>query len=306
MMTESRLQHTAQKQVLPSTSRTQSLMWRKKRKSRLTYPSLKHVPAPGRLRDKVAPCATKYLRLRRRDVKQSACHPAQPHPSFDIDQMSIPQGAPQVVEKRVHVGVDATLLGTNNDDQPAQEPEPSSFGGSEVRTRKRVAPKARPSVASRSPPQTRARSRLNPADPPKTAPSAPRATSRAKDAAAAAASATTSLDHNTESQVVDEFKAHSDDEGDMHEVEADLQIGTESRGVSQITPDYYPPLLTSRHLLRYETHLRMLGQITSALMTSRPFNVFRVHRPTRLLRPIPATTKMTTTLTPNSSRMLEN
>jgi hypothetical protein len=140
------------------------------------------------------------------------------------------------VEKRVDGGVDATLLGANVDDQPAEEPEPSSFGGSQVRTRKRVAPKARPLVVSSSPRQTRARSRLNPVDSPQTTPAAPRAITRAKEAAVAAASATTSLEHITESQVVDEFKAHSDDEGDMHEVEADLQINTESRGVSQITP----------------------------------------------------------------------
>jgi hypothetical protein len=138
------------------------------------------------------------------------------------------------VEKRVHGGVDATLLGANVDDQPAEEPEPSSFGRSQVRTRKRVEPKARPSVVSRSPPRTRARSRLNPIDPPKTTPAAPRAISRAKEAAAA--SATTSLEHITDSQVVDEFKAHSDDEGDMYEVDADLQISIESRGVLQLTP----------------------------------------------------------------------
>ncbi|KAI0255188.1 hypothetical protein BJV78DRAFT_1329928 [Lactifluus subvellereus] len=162
-------------------------------------------------------------------------------------------GAPQVVEKPVPGGVDATLLGANVDDQLAEKPNASSFSGAEadspvvpeqldnpavalgptesdVSTRKRVMSKARPLVVSLSPRLTRSSSRLHAVDPLKADPAASRANPRANEATLAATPAATPLKPITESQVIDEFKAYSDDESDIHEVEAELQVSPKSRG----------------------------------------------------------------------------
>ncbi len=84
-----------------------------------------------------------------------------------------------------------------------------------------------------SPRRTRAHSRSLSIQP-KSVPAASRTTSRAKAKATAANAATAALKTMPESQVFDEFVAHSDvdDEGEMHEVEANLQITAHSRGSS--------------------------------------------------------------------------
>jgi hypothetical protein len=65
-------------------------------------------------------------------------------------------------------------------------------------------------------------------------PAASRTTSRPKAKATAATAATAAPRLIPESPVFDEFVAHSndDDEGEMHEVEANLQITAHSRGSS--------------------------------------------------------------------------
>jgi hypothetical protein len=139
---------------------------------------------------------------------------------------------------------DATLSDANVDDQPAEEPGASPSRGTKVGTKRRARPKARQPVVSaspRSPRRARARSPLQPIDSPETAPGAPRSISGEREAPVAPAIA--ALESVTESQVVDEFKANSDDEGDMHEVETDLQIGAVSRGCSRTIPGYYSSLL---------------------------------------------------------------
>jgi hypothetical protein len=145
------------------------------------------------------------------------------------------------VEEQAPGDFDATLPGAIVDDQPA---EVSSPRGTKVRTKRRARPKARQPVASlspRSPRRARARLPLQPIGSPETAPAAPRSISGEREASVASAAAI--FEPVTKSRVVDEFKAHSDDEGDMHEVEADLQIGAVSPGCSHITPGYYPPVL---------------------------------------------------------------
>ncbi|KAH9958519.1 hypothetical protein BGW80DRAFT_1374592 [Lactifluus volemus] len=109
-------------------------------------------------------------------------------------------GAAQVVEEQVPGDFDATIPDANVDDEPAEEPGASPSRGTKVRTKRRARPKARQPWSPFPP-----RSPLQPIDSPETGPAAPRSIS-------------------------DEFKAHSDDEGDMHEVEADLQMGAVSRG----------------------------------------------------------------------------
>jgi hypothetical protein len=70
-------------------------------------------------------------------------------------------------------------------------------------------------------------------------PAASRTTSRAKAKATAAAAALKPVpaspvidDFVLHSDGDDEFVAHSDDEGEMHEVEADLQVSVRSGGAS--------------------------------------------------------------------------
>lgn len=157
------------------------------------------------------------------------------------------------MEKPIPGSVDATLPGANADDQLAEHPvvleqldNPAiarESTESEVSTRKRAIPKARPLV-SLSPYQTRARSRLHAVDLLEDAPAASRAVPRVKEVVLAATPASTPLEPITESQLIDEFKAQSDDEGDIHEVEDELQVSPESRGASRNTPRYYPFVLT--------------------------------------------------------------
>jgi hypothetical protein len=84
-------------------------------------------------------------------------------------------------------------------------------------------------------------------------PAASQTITRAKAKASAAAVAAVSKPI-PESQIFDEFVAHSDsdDEGEMHEVEANLQASVASRGASLVTCLailLYQPVLTSPRLL---------------------------------------------------------
>jgi hypothetical protein len=148
----------------------------------------------------------------------------------------VPQAA--LEEPSVPDDIDATLRGDAgvDDDKLAEEPEPVETavrkGGA-----KRTRPRARQVAPPPSPRRTRARSRSRSVDVPENVPAAPRS-SRAKAKAlaattAAAAAAPAALQPVSESQVFDEFVAHSDDdEVEMHEVEDDLQVSARSRGES--------------------------------------------------------------------------
>ena len=143
---------------------------------------------------------------------------------------------------------DLTLLGPDGDDQLAQE-----SGGSAPR-----APPVVPSVPP-SPPRTRARSRLDTAKHPELAPtptrrrpatrakaatvtpssrrararSHPRSVGSRETAAPKAKSGVATLDAVAESESNadhDEFVAHSEDDGDMQEVEVNLRVDAGSRG----------------------------------------------------------------------------
>jgi len=138
-------------------------------------------------------------------------------------------------EPRIPDDLDATLRGdTELDyDKPAEEPVPSPPPSNEAEIgkgkEKRSEVRARRVVPPLSPRRTRTRSRLLSIQP-EAVPAASRTTSRAK-AKAKATAATAAPKPVPESQVFDEFVAHSDndDEGEMHEVEANLQITAHSR-----------------------------------------------------------------------------
>ena len=120
-------------------------------------------------------------------------------------------------------------------DKPAEEPVPDPPPSNEAEIQKgkekRSKVRARRAVPPLSPRRTRARSRSLSIQR-EAVPAASRTTSRPK--AKAAIAATAAPKPVPETQVFDEFVAHSDDddEGEMHEVEADLQITAYSRGSS--------------------------------------------------------------------------
>lgn len=127
--------------------------------------------------------------------------------------------------------LEATLRGDPEADDVklVEEPEPNTppFVETRKRNKSRSRVKARQVVPQLSPRRTRARSRSLSVQP-EALPAASRIASRAK-AKAAAASA---LKPVPASPIIDEFVAHSDDEGEMHEVEADLQVSVWSGGAS--------------------------------------------------------------------------
>lgn len=149
--------------------------------------------------------------------------------------------------------LDATLRGTEVGDKLAEGPDPSPVGleqpnssataveasQPETSRKNRGKPRARPVARPVSPRQTRARSRS--ANPHDSMPAAPENIIRAKAKASAAAAAATVPETIPESQVFDEFVAHSDsdEEREMHEVEANLQDSVVSRGASLVT---YPAI----------------------------------------------------------------
>lgn len=158
------------------------------------------------------------------------------------------------MEEPVPDDLDATLRGTEVDDKVAGEPgpsprspeQPSSPGAvpevmqSEGRRRKRGSTKALPIVRSISPRRTRAGSNLRSINLHDAAPAVSRTTSREKAKTKTSVTvAATVPQPDPESQVVDEFIAYSDDEGDMHEVEADLQPGAVSPGALRVTSGYF-------------------------------------------------------------------
>ena len=101
----------------------------------------------------------------------------------------------------------------------------------ETGRKKRGKLRARPVTRPVSPRRTRAHSRsANPHD----TLAASQTITRAK--AKAAAAAATVPEPTPDSQVFDEFVAHSEsDEGEMHEVEANLQVSVVSGGASLVT-----------------------------------------------------------------------
>ena len=130
--------------------------------------------------------------------------------------------------------LDATLRGDAevDNDKLAEEPEPSPLPTVEAAIKK-GRPRARRVAPSLSPRRTRARSRSLSVDQPDV-PVASRTTrSKSKTLAAVAAAAPAALEPVSESQVSDEFVAHSDDdEVEMYEVEDNLKISVQSRGAS--------------------------------------------------------------------------
>ncbi|KAH9978448.1 hypothetical protein BJV74DRAFT_859231 [Russula compacta] len=140
-------------------------------------------------------------------------------------------GASQVLEESIPDDIDATLRGT----EPNSVAAASKAREVEIARKKRTMSKAQPVASPRSPRRTRARLRSGSVNPPEVAPAAAplRTITRAKAKAAAAADAATAtmLQPVRESQVIDdEFVAYSDnDEHDMHEVEANLQVKAKSR-----------------------------------------------------------------------------
>jgi hypothetical protein len=157
------------------------------------------------------------------------------------------KGPQQVVDVPVPDDLDATLRGTEVDDKlaEAEEPGPSPFDPEqltyptvspetaqpETRRGKRGMPRAQPTASPLSPRRTRARAHLQ--------------TANLYGAGGAASQILPSA--KTKASVLDEFVAHSDDDSDMHEVEANLQVSTASRGTLRITSGYfYPSVLTLR------------------------------------------------------------
>ena len=159
----------------------------------------------------------------------------------DDTKTSFPKRAPQTPSKGPGVpnDLDATLRGDIelDYDRPAEEvvpgPPPSNvadIGKGEVRARQAV-----PSLTRR---QTRARPR-SPSIQPEAAPAISRTTSRAKAKVTAVTAATAPSKLIPESQVFEEFVPDlDDDEGEMHEVEANLQIASHSQG-SSLSSDPY-------------------------------------------------------------------
>jgi hypothetical protein len=134
--------------------------------------------------------------------------------------------------------LEATLRGDAevDDFNLVEEPQPNTPPFVETRkgNKSRSKVTARPVVPPLSPRRTRARSRSLSVQP-DAVPAASRTTSRAKAKATAAAAALKPVpaspvidDFVLHSDGDDEFVAHSDDEGEMHEVEADLQVSVRS------------------------------------------------------------------------------
>jgi len=146
-------------------------------------------------------------------------------------------------EPRIPDDLDATLRGDAelDYDKPAEEPVPGLPPSNEAEIgkgkKKRSKITARRVVPPPSLRLTRARSRSLSIQP-EAVPATSRTTLRPK---AKATAATAALKPVPESQVFDEFVAHSDDddEGEMHEVEANLQVTAHSRGSSLIFYYYY-------------------------------------------------------------------
>jgi hypothetical protein len=183
-------------------------------------------------------------------------------PHFLSDRLtktSYAKRAPQTAlqEPRIPDDLDATLQGdTELDyDNPAEEPihGPPSSDQAEIGKGKNERSKlrARRVVPPLSPHRTRTRSRSLSIQR-EAVPAALRTTSRTK---AKATVATAALKPVPESQVFDEFVAHSDndDEGEMHEVEANLQITAHSRG-SSVTSGY---IILSACVLTWHIYYRI-------------------------------------------------
>jgi len=158
------------------------------------------------------------------------------------------------VEEPVPDDLDATLRGTEVDDKVAGKPglsprsleQPSSPGvvpevmQSESRRRKRGSTKALPMVRSISPYRTRAGSNFRSINLHDAAPAVSRTTPREKAKTKASVTVAAMVPQPVpKSRVLDEFIAYSDDEGDMHEVEANLQVGAVSPGASRVTSGYF-------------------------------------------------------------------
>jgi len=159
------------------------------------------------------------------------------------------------VEEPVPDDLDATLRRTEIDDKVAEEPGPSPSSPEQPNSpgavpeamqpesgrRKRGRPEARPIVRPLSPRRTRADSKVLSVNPHKAAPAVSQTTPREKAKSKTSATVAATVPQPIhESQVSDEFEAYSDsdDEGEMHEVEANLQ-GAVSPGTSQVTSGYF-------------------------------------------------------------------
>jgi hypothetical protein len=140
-------------------------------------------------------------------------------------------------EPRIPDDLDGALQGDAelDYDKPIEEPVPAPPPSNEAEIgngqKKRSKVRARRAVPPLSLRQTRARSRSLSIQP-DAVPVASRTTSRAKTKATVSTADAAVLKPVPESQVFDEFVAHSneDDEGEMHEVEANLRITAHSRG----------------------------------------------------------------------------
>jgi hypothetical protein len=139
-------------------------------------------------------------------------------------------------DPRIPDDLDATLQGDAglDYDKPVEEPVPGPSPSNETEIgngkKKQSKVRARRAVPPLSLRQTRARSRSLSIQP-EAVPVASRTTSRAKTKTTVTTADVAVLKPVLESQVVDEFVAHSnDDEGEMHEVEANLRITAHSRG----------------------------------------------------------------------------
>jgi hypothetical protein len=132
------------------------------------------------------------------------------------------------------------------DDKVPEEPGPSPGGPEqpnspgavppESRRRKRGRLEAQPIVRPLSPRQTRASSKVRSVNPHDAAPAVSQTTPRGKTKSKTSATVVATVPQPIpESQLSDEFVAHSDDEGDMHEVEANLQVSAISSGMSRVT-----------------------------------------------------------------------
>ena len=183
-------------------------------------------------------------------------------------------------EPSVPDDIDATLRDDAgvDDDKLAEEPELMETAvrkGNAKRTRRR----ARQVAPPLSPRRTRARSRSRSVDVPEDVPAAPR-TTRAKAKALAAtttaAAPPAALQPVPESQVFDEFVAHSDDdEVEMHEVEDDLQVSARSRGKSPWPGQTcISPCVDMRHNTATELHTSHSAEdmFTSRRLRSEEFN----------------------------------
>ncbi len=196
-------------------------------------------------------------------------------------------------EPRISDDLDAILRGdTEFDyDKPAEEPLPGPPPSNEAEIGKgkgkRSKVSARPVVPPLSPRRTRTGLRSQPIQP-KAVPAALRTTSKAKTKATATNVAAAVLKPVLESQVFDEFVANSDDgdEGEMREVETNLQITAHSRGSSlshiwlyDIIIIINPCVDLSGYTL--QDHLRTVKCTkVVAPRTRRPSDIYRIRNPT--------------------------